>query len=96
VKEPWLIAFSTASSEAALPRAMQAMEALGVPKRIVAFVIRPATRSTRRDDASISRWRPVFIAQAANVPMTLGQQITMMLTLMVTSKGVAAVPRASS
>jgi proton glutamate symport protein len=95
VKEPWLIAFSTASSEAALPRAMQAMEDFGVPRRIVAFVI-PTGYSFNLDGSTLYlALASVFVAQAAGIDMPLSQQLLMMLTLMVTSKGVAAVPRAS-
>ena len=95
VREPWLIAFSTASSEAALPRAMQKMEAFGVPRRIVAFVM-PTGYSFNLDGSTLYlALASVFVAQAANVDMPISQQILMMLTLMVTSKGVAAVPRAS-
>jgi proton glutamate symport protein len=95
VRESWLIAFSTASSEAALPRAMQAMEAFGVPRRIVAFVM-PTGYSFNLDGSTLYlALASVFVAQAANIEMPLSQQILMMLTLMVTSKGVAAVPRAS-
>jgi len=95
VREPWLIAFSTASSEAALPRAMQAMEAFGVPRRIVAFVM-PTGYSFNLDGSTLYlALASVFVAQAAGIDMPLSRQILMMLTLMVTSKGVAAVPRAS-
>jgi proton glutamate symport protein len=95
VREPWLIAFSTASSEAALPLAMQKMEAFGVPRRIVAFVM-PTGYSFNLDGSTLYlALASVFVAQAANIDMPLSQQILMMLTLMVTSKGVAAVPRAS-
>ena len=95
VKEPALIAFSTASSEAALPRAMQAMERIGVPRRIVAFVM-PTGYSFNLDGSTLYlAVASIFVAQAANVDLSLGQQLQMMLTLMVTSKGVAAVPRAS-
>jgi proton glutamate symport protein len=95
VKEPALIAFSTASSEAALPRAMQAMERIGVPRRIVAFVM-PTGYSFNLDGSTLYlAVASIFVAQAANVDLSIGQQLTMMLTLMVTSKGVAAVPRAS-
>ena len=95
VKEPALIAFSTTSSEAALPRAMQAMESIGVPRRIVAFVM-PTGYSFNLDGTTLYlAVASVFAAQAAGVDMTLGQQLIMMLTLMLTSKGVAAVPRAS-
>jgi proton glutamate symport protein len=95
VREPWLIAFSTASSEAALPLAMENMEKFGVPRRIVAFVL-PAGYSFNLDGSTLYlAVASVFVAQAAGVEMSLGQQLVMMLTLMLTSKGVAAVPRAS-
>jgi proton glutamate symport protein len=95
VKEPWLIAFSTASSEAALPLAMENLEKFGVPRRIVAFVL-PTGYSFNLDGSTLYlAVASVFVAQAAGVPMTLGSQLLMMLTLMLTSKGVAAVPRAS-
>jgi len=95
VKQPALIAFSTTSSEAALPRAMQAMEAIGVPRRIVAFVM-PTGYSFNLDGSTLYlAVAAIFVAQAAGHPLTLGQQLIMMLTLMVTSKGVAGVPRAS-
>jgi len=95
VKEPWLIAFTTASSEAALPRAMQAMEAIGVPRRIVAFVM-PTGYSFNLDGSTLYlAVASIFAAQAAGIDMPLGKQLAMMLTLMLTSKGVAAVPRAS-
>src|SRR3954464_3598406 len=95
VKEPWLIAFSSASSEAALPLAMERMEQLGVPRRIVAFVL-PTGYSFNLDGRTLCLSRAsVFVAQAAGVDMPLSTQLAMMLTLMLTSKGVAAVPRAS-
>ena len=95
VREPALIAFSTASSEAALPRAMQAMEAFGVPRRIVAFVM-PTGYSFNLDGSTLYlAVASVFAAQAAGIDMPLRTQLLMMLTLMLTSKGVAAVPRAS-
>ena len=95
VKEPFLIAFSTASSEAALPRAMQLMEQFGVPKRIVAFVM-PTGYSFNLDGSTLYlALASVFVAQAAGIDMPISQQLLMMLTLMLTSKGVAAVPRAS-
>ena len=95
VKEPWLIAFSTASSEAALPLAMENLERLGVPRRIVAFVL-PTGYSFNLDGSTLYlAVASVFVAQAAGVPMTFGNQLLMMVTLMLTSKGVAAVPRAS-
>ncbi|MFO0845552.1 MAG: cation:dicarboxylase symporter family transporter [Gemmataceae bacterium] len=95
VKEPALIAFSTTSSEAALPKAMLAMESIGVPRRIVAFVM-PTGYSFNLDGTTLYlAVASVFAAQAAGIEMTLGQQLLMMLSLMLTSKGVAAVPRAS-
>jgi proton glutamate symport protein len=95
VKEPALLAFSTASSEAALPLAMERIEELGVPRRIVAFVI-PVGYSFNLDGSTLYlALTSVFVAQAAGVHMTLGEQLLMMLTLMVTSKGVAGVPRAA-
>ncbi|HYK82351.1 MAG TPA: cation:dicarboxylase symporter family transporter [Gemmatimonadales bacterium] len=95
VKEPALIAFSTTSSEAALPTAMEHMEAIGVPRRIVAFVM-PTGYSFNLDGSTLYlAVASVFVAQAAGITLSLGQQLLMMLTLMVTSKGVAGVPRAS-
>jgi proton glutamate symport protein len=95
VRQPALVAFSTASSEAALPRAMQAMEKFGVPRRIVAFVM-PTGYSFNLDGSTLYlALASVFVAQAAGLDMPLSQQILMMFTLMLTSKGVAAVPRAS-
>jgi len=95
VKEPALIAFSTTSSEAALPKAFQNMEAFGVPRRIVAFVL-PTGYSFNLDGSTLYlAMASVFVAQAAGIDMPLEQQLLMMLTLMLTSKGVAGVPRAS-
>jgi len=95
VKSPWLIAFTTASSEAAFPQAMTAMEKFGVPRRIVAFVL-PTGYSFNLDGSTLYlAIASVFAAQAAGIDMPLGTQLAMMLTLMLTSKGVAAVPRAS-
>jgi proton glutamate symport protein len=95
VKEPAVIAFSTTSSEAALPRAMEVIERLGVPRRIVAFVL-PLGYSFNLDGTTLYlSLASVFVAQAAGVHLTIGHQITMLLTLMLTSKGVAGVPRAS-
>ncbi len=94
-REPFLIAFSTASSEAALPRALENMERFGVPKHIVAFVI-PTGYSFNLDGSTLYlSLAAVFVAQAAGVSLSFGQQLLMMLTLMLTSKGVAGVPRAS-
>ncbi|MEO7652900.1 MAG: dicarboxylate/amino acid:cation symporter, partial [Bryobacteraceae bacterium] len=95
VREPFLIAFSTASSEAALPRALENMERFGVPKHIVSFVI-PTGYSFNLDGTTLYlSLASVFVAQAAGVSMTLGDELVMMLTLMLTSKGVAGVPRAA-
>ncbi|WP_345238319.1 dicarboxylate/amino acid:cation symporter [Hymenobacter saemangeumensis] len=95
VAEPVSIAFATTSSEAALPRAMEAMESIGVPRRIVAFVM-PTGYSFNLDGTTLYlSLAAVFVAQAAGVPFTFGQQLLMVFTLMLTSKGVAGVPRAS-
>jgi proton glutamate symport protein len=95
VREPWLIAFSTASSEAALPLALENMELFGVPKHIVAFVL-PTGYSFNLDGSTLYlSLAAMFVAQAAGVHLPIGTQIAMMLTLMLTSKGVAGVPRAS-
>jgi len=94
-RQPFLLAFSTASSEAALPLALENMERLGIPKHIVGFVL-PTGYSFNLDGSTLYlSLASIFVAQAAGVQMPLGTQITMMLTLMLTSKGVAAVPRAS-
>jgi proton glutamate symport protein len=95
VKEPAMIAFSTTSSEAALPKAMQAMEAMGVPRRIVSFVI-PTGYSFNLDGSTLYlSLASIFVAQAAGIDLSIEQQLLMMLTLMLTTKGVAGVPRAS-
>jgi len=95
VREPWLLAFSTASSEAALPLALENMEKFGVPNHIVAFVL-PTGYSFNLDGSTLYlSLAAMFVAQAANHPLSFGTQITMLLTLMLTSKGVAGVPRAS-
>jgi proton glutamate symport protein len=94
VAEPATIAFATSTSEAALPSAMEQMEALGVPRRIVAFVI-PAGYSFNLDGSTLYlAVASIFVAQAAGMHLTIGQQLVMMLTLMLTSKGIAGVPRA--
>ena len=95
VREPALIAFTTASSEAALPKALEAMERFGAPKSIVGFVL-PTGYSFNLDGSTFYlSMASVFVAQLAGVELTWGQQLTIMLTLMLTSKGVAGVPRAS-
>jgi len=95
VKDPAIIAFTTTSSDAALPVAMERMIEFGVPRRIVAFVM-PTGYSFNLDGSTLYLGvASLFVAQAAGVDLTLGQQLVMMLTLMITSKGIAAVPRAS-
>jgi len=95
VAEPCSIAFATASSEAALPRAMENMETLGVPRQIVAFVI-PTGYSFNLDGSTLYlSLAAIFVAQAAGIQMPAGQQLLLLLTLMLTSKGVAGVPRAA-
>lgn len=95
IKEPVSIAFATTSSEAALPRAMEAMESIGVPRKIVSFVM-PMGYSFNLDGTTLYlSLASVFVAQAAGIELTLSQQLIMVFTLMVTSKGVAGIPRAS-
>ncbi len=95
VLEPATIAFATATSEAALPRAMENMEAFGVPRRIVSFVI-PAGYSFNLDGSTLYlALASIFVAQAAGIQMPWPQQLLMMGTLILTSKGVAGVPRAT-
>jgi len=93
--EPVSIGFATASSEATLPRAMENMEALGVPRETVAFVL-PTGYSFNMDGASLYQSLAlIFVVQAAGVHVTFGQQVIMLLTLLVASKGTAGVARAS-
>jgi proton glutamate symport protein len=95
IREPFLIAFTTASSEAALPKALEVMERFGCPKNIVGLVL-PTGYSFNLDGTTLYlSLASVFVAQLFGVPMTFGQQMIMMLTLMLTSKGVAGVPRAA-
>ncbi len=95
VRQPFLIAFSTASSEAALPLALENMEEFGVPKHIVGFVI-PTGYSFNLDGTTLYlAMASIFVAQGAGVHLSLSQQVVIMLTLMLTSKGVAGVPRAA-
>lgn len=94
VAEPVTIAFATASSESALPRAMECMEAFGVPRQVVAFVL-PTGYSFNLDGSTLYlSLASIFVAQAAGIDLTFGQQLIMVFTLMLTSKGVAGVPRA--
>ena len=95
VRQPFLIAFSTASSEAALPLALENMEEFGVPKHIVGFVL-PTGYSFNLDGSTLYlSIAAIFVAQGAGIHLSLGQQLVIMLTLMLTSKGVAGVPRAA-
>jgi proton glutamate symport protein len=94
VAEPATIAFATSSSEAALPTAMEHMEALGVPRRIVAFVIPTGYSFNLVGSTLYMSIACVFVAQAAGMHLSIGMQLTMMATLMLTSKGIAGVPRA--
>jgi proton glutamate symport protein len=94
VAEPVSIAFSTASSEAALPRALESMEAFGVPRQIVAFVL-PTGYSFNLDGSTLYlSLASIFVAQAAGIHLTFAQQLVIVITLMLTSKGLAGVPRA--
>jgi Na+/H+-dicarboxylate symporter len=95
IRDPLLLAFTTASSEAAYPRTLEALDKFGVPPRIASFVL-PLGYSFNLDGSMIyMTFATVFIAQAYGIDMTLGHQITMLLILMITSKGIAGVPRAS-
>jgi len=95
IRQPMMIAFSTASSEAAYPTLMERLQAFGIKKRLVGFVL-PLGYSFNLDGSMVFQaFAAVFIAQAYGVEMSLGQQITMLLVLMVSSKGMAAVPRGS-
>ena len=95
VREPFLIAFSTSSSEAALPLALENMERFGVPKHIVGFVL-PTGYSFNMDGSTLYlSIAALFVAQASGLHVSIGDQLFMMLTLMLTSKGVAGVPRAA-
>jgi proton glutamate symport protein len=95
VKEPLLLAFTTTSSESAFPKALENMEKLGVPKRIVSFVL-PMGYSFNLDGSTLYlSLAAMFVAQASNHELSVGEQLLMLLTLMLTTKGIAAVPRAS-
>ncbi len=95
IKEPILLAFSTASSEAAMPKTIESLERFGCGNRIVSFVL-PLGYSFNLDGSMMyMTFATVFIAQAYGIEMTVGQQITMLLILLVTSKGMAGIPRAS-
>jgi Na+/H+-dicarboxylate symporter len=95
IRDPVVLAFSTASSEAAYPRTLEELDRFGVPPRIASFVL-PLGYSFNLDGSMMyMTFATIFIAQAYGIHLTLGQEITMLLVLMVTSKGMAGVPRAS-
>jgi Na+/H+-dicarboxylate symporter len=95
IKEPALLAFTTTSSESAFPKALENMERLGVPRRIVSFVL-PLGYSFNLDGSTLYlSLAAVFVAQMSNIHLSLGQQLLIVLTLMLSTKGIAAVPRAS-
>ncbi|CAN5423870.1 dicarboxylate/amino acid:cation symporter [soil metagenome] len=95
IRDPLLLAFSTASSEAAYPRTLEALDRFGVPPKISSFVL-PLGYSFNLDGSMMyMTFASIFIAQAYGIDLSLGQEITMLLVLMVTSKGIAGVPRAS-
>lgn len=95
ISEPVSIAFATTSSESALPKAMENMEKLGVPRKIVSFVL-PTGYTFNLDGSTLYlALASIFVAQAANIDLTVGEQVLMVFTLMLTSKGVAGVPRAT-
>ncbi|WP_414899867.1 dicarboxylate/amino acid:cation symporter [Sphingomonas flavalba] len=95
IREPLLLAFSTASSEAAYPRTLEALDRFGVPPKIASFVL-PLGYSFNLDGSMMyMTFATIFIAQAYGIDLSLGQEITLLLVLMITSKGIAGVPRAS-
>jgi Na+/H+-dicarboxylate symporter len=95
IREPLLLAFSTASSEAAYPKTMEQLEKFGVKDSITGFVL-PLGYSFNLDGSMMYQaFAALFIAQAYGIPMSIGQQVTMLLVLMVSSKGMAGVPRGS-
>jgi len=95
IRDPIVLAFSTASSEAAYPRTLEALERFGVPPRIASFVL-PLGYSFNLDGSMLyMTFATIFIAQAYGIDLSIGQEITMLLVLMITSKGMAGVPRAS-
>jgi Na+/H+-dicarboxylate symporter len=95
IREPFLLAFSTASSEAAYPKTMEQLEKFGCSKKIISFVL-PLGYSFNLDGSMMyCTFAAIFIAQAYNIELSLGTQLTMLLLLMLTSKGMAGVPRAS-
>lgn len=95
LKEELILAYSTSSSETVLPKIMQKMERFGVPKDIVSFVV-PTGYSFNLDGSTLYQAiAAIFIAQMYNIPLTIGEQVTLVLVLMITSKGIAGVPGVS-
>jgi Na+/H+-dicarboxylate symporter len=95
IREPFLLAFSTASSEAAYPKTMEQLEKFPISKKIISFVL-PMGYSFNLDGSMMyCTFATLFIAQAYNIQLAMGEQIAMLLLLMLTSKGMAGVPRAS-
>ena len=95
IRDPIVLAFSTASSEAAFPRTLEALDRFGVPPRIASFIL-PLGYSFNLDGSMMyMTFASIFVAQAYGIELSLGTEIAMLLTLMVTSKGIAGVPRAS-
>jgi Na+/H+-dicarboxylate symporter len=95
IREPFLLAFSTASSEAAYPKTMEQLEKFPISKKIISFVL-PMGYSFNLDGSMMyMTFATIFIAQAYGIDLSIGQEITMLLVLMITSKGMAGVPRAS-
>jgi Na+/H+-dicarboxylate symporter len=95
IRAPFILAFSTASSEAAYPKTLEALDRFGVPRKISSFVL-PLGYSFNLDGSMMyCSFATIFIAQAYGIDLSIGQEITMLLLLMVTSKGMAGVPRAS-
>ncbi|PYP79859.1 MAG: dicarboxylate/amino acid:cation symporter [Gemmatimonadetes bacterium] len=95
VREPWLVAFSTASSEAALPLALRNLEAMGVPRRVASFVLPTGYAFNMDGTALYLSLAVLFVAQSAGIDLPLGKQLLVLVTLMLTSKGIAAIPRAA-
>jgi Na+/H+-dicarboxylate symporter len=95
IREPFLITFATASSEASYPKLLESLDRFGVPNRISSFVV-PLGYSFNLDGSMMyCAFASIFIAQAYGIDLTLGQQFAMLGLLMITSKGIAGVPRAS-
>lgn len=95
IRGPMLLGFSTASSESAYPKLMEQLEKFGIKDRVTGFIL-PLGYSFNLDGSMMyTAFAALFIAQAYNIPMSIGQQVTMLLVLMVSSKGIAGVPRAS-